>query len=328
MNIKQIIVNTPGFKTVNKYRQGREFNRDRALYNKYSIREKGNNEQQIEYLLLMEAHKLEKGFNAANMRPFGAKKIKKILEILEQYESVLKKRNSFALEVIESMLLSYKKLYEQKKWTSYEQYELVCNYLKTHKIIARVEYGSIVVPRKDLKNNYEAFMNLLKTRHSTRAFSDEPVTEEEIKKAIEAAKLSPSACNRQPCKVYFIKTEECQKVLTNVLPGYNLFEMDNTKTLLVTFDMSFVSMIGERNQGWFNAGLFAMNLVNALHAEGIGTCFLQWGEKHSVEEKVKEKLDIPKNERIAVAIACGHYKDENKVLCSARRSAEEMFKVR
>ena len=34
--------------------------------------------------------------------------------------------------------------------------------------------------------------------------------------------------------------------------------------------------VGERNQGYFNAELFATNLVNAFHSLGIGTGFIHF----------------------------------------------------
>ena len=44
---------------------------------------------------------------------------------------------------------------------------------------------------------------------------------------------------------------------------------------------------GERNQGYFNAGLFATNLINAFHSLGIGTCLIQFSNKVEDEEKLK-----------------------------------------
>ena len=55
-------------------------------------------------------------------------------------------------------------------------------------------------------------------------------------------------------------------------------------------------MAGERNQGWFNAGLVAMNFVNALHSLGIGSCFVQFGNSNQEEKDLKKLLNINKSE--------------------------------
>ena len=45
---------------------------------------------------------------------------------------------------------------------------------------------------------YENFIELLSRRFSCRKYSAEPVGDDLIEKVVEAARLAPSACNRQP----------------------------------------------------------------------------------------------------------------------------------
>ena len=85
--------------------------------------------------------------------------------------------------------------------------------------------------------------------------------------------------------------------------------------------------IGERNQGWFNAGLFSMNFANSLHSRGIGSCFCQFGNSATEEEYVKKLVGIPGNERIAVLISAGYYADECRVPYSPRKSLSDVFTV-
>lgn len=47
-------------------------------------------------------------------------------------------------------------------------------------------------------------------------------------------------------------------------------------TFIITFDANGLIGAGERNQGYFNAGLFSTNFINALYSLGIGTCFIQF----------------------------------------------------
>ena len=48
--------------------------------------------------------------------------------------------------------------------------------------------------------------------------------------------------------------------------------------------------VGERNQGYFNAELFATNLVNAFHSLGIGTGFIHFCNSINEEEELKQLI--------------------------------------
>ena len=69
-----------------------------------------------------------------------------------------------------------------------------------------------------------------------------------------------------------------------------------------------------------------MNLVNAMHSLGIGSCFCQFGNSTKQEEQMKKLLNIPENERIAVIIACGYYVDECTIPYSPRKKIEDVYK--
>ena len=51
------------------------------------------------------------------------------------------------------------------------------------------------------------FSELIRTRYSVRAYKPDPVGEEELQKVLEAARLAPTAANRQPFQLIVIHTE-------------------------------------------------------------------------------------------------------------------------
>ena len=108
--------------------------------------------------------------------------------------------------------------------------------------------------------------------------------------------------------------------------GLGNFELKNINYFLITYDMNSMYFEGERNQGYFNSGLLAMNFVNSLHVHGIGSCFIESGNTFAEEEKLKKELGIPKSERIAIIITAGYYNDENEVLFSKRKNVEDIYK--
>lgn len=60
------------------------------------------------------------------------------------------------------------------------------------------------------------FDKVLYSRHSIRNFSDEEVNSEIIMEAVKRANRCPSACNRQPTKVYIVKSMNARKYLADL----------------------------------------------------------------------------------------------------------------
>ena len=54
----------------------------------------------------------------------------------------------------------------------------------------------------------EGFLNMVRDRWSCRMFKSHPVSSEKIAKIEEAARLAPTACNRQPVHVWTVKSPE------------------------------------------------------------------------------------------------------------------------
>jgi nitroreductase len=51
------------------------------------------------------------------------------------------------------------------------------------------------------------FIEVVKSRYSARAYKPQPVEEEKLKQVLEAARLAPTAANRQPFRLIVIHTE-------------------------------------------------------------------------------------------------------------------------
>lgn len=80
-------------------------------------------------------------------------------------------------------------------------------------------------------------------------------------------------------------------------------------------------------QGFFNAGLCAMNFINGLHSRGIGSCCLQWSNNYTEDTYIRKLLNLRKSERIAVVIGAGYYLNHNIIPCSCRRSITDLLRV-
>ena len=54
----------------------------------------------------------------------------------------------------------------------------------------------------------KSFLSLAKERYSCRAFTNEPIPEEDIQLVLEAARMAPTAVNRQPVHVWVVQSPE------------------------------------------------------------------------------------------------------------------------
>ena len=68
------------------------------------------------------------------------------------------------------------------------------------------------------------FDQILNTRRSVRSFDSRPVSEKDIISIIEAARLSPSACNSQTWRFIFVTRNEiirkiCHEAMRPVIPN-------------------------------------------------------------------------------------------------------------
>lgn len=326
--IKRAVEKIPGVRNIKKkiifdtqYRYDKKFFMDNFSHS-------SENQKKIGYNMLLISHSLEKGMSNKKPRRFGVEKVEKLMELIGKYVSYGNYEDQYDFICAINALRGYLKFYEGNKWIDADEYKKVVKFLIDHKNVKKMNVGSYKLCRKDFENDskidYEKF---LASRHSVREYLKKSLSEKDINRAVEVAILSPSACNRQMCKVYYVKNQKKADKLISLAQGFGGFEKDTISLLVVTFDVSANYMVGERNQGWLNAGLFSMNLVNALHSIGIGSCFCQFGNSAKDEEKVKKILGTSASERVAIFIAAGYYCDEMLIPYSPRKGVSDILRI-
>ncbi len=68
--------------------------------------------------------------------------------------------------------------------------------------------------------DYQEFLELVKARRSTRAFTAEPVTDEVVQEIIEAARWAPSGANSQPWEFVVVRDQEMKHRLAGFFPAH------------------------------------------------------------------------------------------------------------
>ena len=80
--------------------------------------------------------------------------------------------------------------------------------------------------------DYDRFISY---RRSVRNFSSKKLKEKDIKKVVKIAIKMPTACNRQMCKLYYIKNEENKKYIESYVQVIGLFDLTNVNYFVLTF---------------------------------------------------------------------------------------------
>lgn len=117
------------------------------------------------------------------------------------------------------------------------------------------------------------YSTLIKDRYSVRAYKPDPVPEEVLNEVLEAARLAPTAANRQPIQIIVIRTTGREAELKRV---YN-------RDWFVTAPL-VVCVCALPNQAWtrsdgvnyavVDAAIAMDHLILAATDAGLGTCWV------------------------------------------------------
>lgn len=322
MGIKAILKSNSVIRNIGKkIKIYREFQHDAKEFAN-SFLESAEKAGDYRYRIMLIVHSLEKGMCMPSPRPYGQNKVTQLMDILSKAET---DKNSFEYNLGISVLYAWKNFFQDHNWQADEKYSKVEAFLDNNQInYVKAGYQDFKNPTKqfDLKN----FERVLLSRHSVRDFREDDLNKEDIDFAVKCFIDAPTACNRQMCRLIYIKDLEIKELLDKVIIGIPGINKKTVHYFIVTYDMAAFDYSGERQQGLFNAGLCTMNFVNGLHVRGIGSCCLQWSNKHSEDIFIRKKLMLSKSERIGIVVGAGYYLESSKIPCSVRRSLTDVYR--
>ncbi len=162
------------------------------------------------------------------------------------------------------------------------------------------------------------FFEAIRNRRSIRKYEDKKVENEKIQKVLEAARLAPSAMNRQPYQVYVVSNKE---ILARINSVCNQDWKAPTMIALVCFpEEAWVRDDGEAF--WKADAAIVMNQISlAAFTEGLGTCWIAAFK----ENEVKEILGIDSAYRVPLLSPLG-YPAENKGSITNRKAIDSIVR--
>jgi nitroreductase len=284
---------------------------------------------QLQAKLLFYYHKIEKGLcMPGKRRLFGLEALPHITDALTTWEKSGNPLNDPIYVGAISSLESYLHLLEDEGLDpSNKVRSKVKEFLltRTASSLNASTPISLLGTKTSSPISYSQFGELCQMRRSFRDFEDKIVSPDSVRKAVELAQLSPSACNRQPCKVYWVQNPSLKSELLSHQNGNAGFGHLAPVVMVITADASHFFGAIERQEPYIDGGLFSMSLLYGLQVQGLVSCCLNWCVEPAVDAKVHALLNISMSERIIMLMAAGHPKSETHVPRSHRKSIDNVL---
>ena len=142
-------------------------------------------------------------------------------------------------------------------------------------------------------------LKAISQRHSTRAFNGETLTQEALKRLVDAGRLAPTARNEQPWE-FVVVTKKPQLRDIAALTDYGQFIAD-AGALIVVFTRDTTYFIED-------GAAATENILIAATAMDIQSCWI-CGDKKLYCPTIAKMLNAPQGMRIVTLIAVGYNND-------------------
>lgn len=144
------------------------------------------------------------------------------------------------------------------------------------------------------------FLDLAKNRYSVRKFTSEPVSDADIEKILEAAYVAPTACNKQPQKIFVVKSAEglekfrrCTECHFNAPLGF-IICCDKSACWKRSFDGKLSSDV--------DASIVTTHMMLEAAALGLGSTWVMY----FIPEAVRTEFDLPDDMEPIALLPVGH----------------------
>ncbi len=155
-------------------------------------------------------------------------------------------------------------------------------------------------------------MEAVKTRRAIRSYKNQPIPEDALAKVLEAARLAPSASNRQEYKFILVKDPALRKALVPIC--YGQVHVGQAPVVLV----GCATNPGQRYAS-VDVAIAMDHITLVAKSLGLGTC---WIGAFS-EAKVKQLLGIPESVGVVCLMTIGIPAKDG--FMQSRKSHEELF---
>ncbi len=158
------------------------------------------------------------------------------------------------------------------------------------------------------------------TRCSTRRYTDEEVSEEDIETLLRAAMQAPSACNQQPWEFYVVRNTEIKPKLSANKDGIRM--LTDAKVVIVPCYIKKIKVPFFTQE---DLGASVENLLLEAEELGLGACWMGVEPIPDRVDLVRKTLDIPETLEPFCLIPIGHKAETKKI--ELRYNPDKVHKV-
>ncbi|PIP07767.1 MAG: nitroreductase [Syntrophobacteraceae bacterium CG23_combo_of_CG06-09_8_20_14_all_50_8] len=130
------------------------------------------------------------------------------------------------------------------------------------------------------------FQELISKRYSVRAYKSDPVEEGKLQKVLDAARLAPTAANRQPIQFVVIHTAGREEDLKLMYKKDWLSQAPLVVVACAVYDGAWVRM-DNKNYCEVDATIAMDHLILAATDLGLGTCWIAAFDPQAVRKLLK-----------------------------------------
>ncbi len=145
------------------------------------------------------------------------------------------------------------------------------------------------------------FLELARQRYSVRSFKDDMIEEEKLTKILEAGLAAPTACNRQPQKIFIVKRQDLRAKLASVCR----YTFDAPVILVIGYDCTRDwknRLMQGYSSGETDAAIVCTHMMLEAWELGIGSCWVGYFNADEVEAV----LALPENIRVTAMLPLGY----------------------
>lgn len=163
------------------------------------------------------------------------------------------------------------------------------------------------------------FLELAKKRYSVRAYKSKPVEYDKLQNILEAARIAPTAANRQPFQLIIIPTKGREEELKLI---YNKSWFVQAPLVICVCAIPSESWVRRDGKSYFgvDAAIVMDHIILAATSLGLGTC---WVGAFDPDE-ARRILQIPADQEPVAFTPLGYPDDQPQI--KKRKPIEELIR--
>ena len=173
---------------------------------------------------------------------------------------------------------------------------------------------------------HDQLLALFRHRKSVRWFLHRPVAFEDIRKAVDSARLAPSSCNRQPYWFYVTTDPTTAQALADCAMGTAGYVKNIPSLIVLVGDLSAFFSERDRHLIYIDGALAAMQLLLSLDTLGLATCSINWPDIGAREKRLSSLLGLRTHQRPIMLIAVGYADSDGGIPSSQKKSADLLIR--